>query len=534
MLVAALAFVLVAAVGSARRAEPPLPVPAAQAVAIAAGAPEIHAQARAATSTSVDRVDDHLERVTFLRHGVVTASAGVRDTGDVFQPFPVTGHQSYGAPVTHHTLAFAALTALFLLAALRRPLRLVPALDALALGAAVVPTVLLDHGRVGAGQGAGALLLLYLAARCVAIAVGPGAPPFAGRPLLAVSAAPRLPVLAAGAVAVVVAVVTTTSTGSVDVAFATMEGATKLLHGVLPYGHLPGDVVHGDTYGLPAYAAYVPAALLWPVSTTWDETTGALLMAAVLTLAGAWGIARALGGDRAAGLLVGLAFPSVLLTASSGTNDVLIFAALAWALVWCAHPRRSTVLVTAAALAKVAPLALVPLWVARYRGRARLGAIGAAIAVGAAVLAALLALGGLHGPSSMLDAMSFQLGRRSLSSVYGALGLGALQPLAQGLAVATVLGGTTLLAFDDAAARDPRRLAALCAAALALCQLAANYWAPLYLMWLLPPAAVALLGRSGEAPADPFAGDGGRAACRPEGTPRDGVLPDAVHSTLEH
>jgi hypothetical protein len=62
-----------------------------------------------------------------------------------------------------------------------------------------------------------------------------------------------------------------------------------------------------------------------------------------------------------------------------------------------------------------------------------------------------------------------------------------------GLAVAQAIGGAVLFALDDQAAADPRRLAALAAGALALLQLAAHYWAPLYLLWLLPPAAVALL-----------------------------------------
>jgi hypothetical protein len=32
-------------------------------------------------------------------------------------------------------------------------------------------------------------------------------------------------------------------------------------------------------------------------------------------------------------------------------------------------------------------------------------------------------------------------------------------------------------------------------------QLAAHYWAPLYLLWLLPPAALALLGHDAREPA---------------------------------
>jgi hypothetical protein len=83
--------------------------------------------------------------------------------------------------------------------------------------------------------------------------------------------------------------------------------------------------------------------------------------------------------------------------------------------------------------------------------------------------------------------------RRSLSSIYVAFGIEAVQPFVQGMAVAVALGGATLFALDAEAAADPRRLAALATATLALLQLAAHYWAPLYLLWLLPPAAMALL-----------------------------------------
>ena len=44
------------------------------------------------------------------------------------------------------------------------------------------------------------------------------------------------------------------------------EGATKLIHGVLPYGHMPGDVIERDTYPLLSYALYAPIAAVAPQS----------------------------------------------------------------------------------------------------------------------------------------------------------------------------------------------------------------------------------------------------------------------------
>ena len=52
-------------------------------------------------------------------------------------------------------------------------------------------------------------------------------------------------------------VVTVTSAGISDIAFAGLAGATKLNHGDLPYGHLTSDLVHGDTYQLTGSARVV-------------------------------------------------------------------------------------------------------------------------------------------------------------------------------------------------------------------------------------------------------------------------------------
>lgn len=499
VLCAAGAFLVVLAAGLLHQRAPRLAVPAERAVRIAAADPLMRAVARDATRTDVGRVDDDLVRVTFVRDGRVRGAAGVRRNGEVFEPMAAMRHQRYGTPLSHALLLIAGLTALFLLATLRRPLRPQAALDAGALAAFAIPTVLVDRGYVVAGQASAAVLLAYLAVRGVSAAAG-RLPRPSGPLLLERPGAPRLGLLAAGALALATVTMTLCSTGEVDVAFATMEGATKLLHGVLPYGNLPGDIVHGDTYGLPTYAAYVPVAALWPVHTTWDDATGALVLAAAGALLVAWGLARALDGRLSPAVLVTMAFPPALITITSGTNDVLVAAALAWALAWAAHPRRSLAVLTLAGIAKVGPLALLPAWIARLRGRDRLHALAATAVAGAIVLAALLALGGPSGPLDMAEAIKFQLDRRSLSSVYTAIGIEGLQPFVLAAAAAVAVGGAALLALDDAAARDPRRLAALAVAVLALLQLAAHYWAPLYLLWLLPPAAVALLAPAAAPP----------------------------------
>ena len=82
----------------------------------------------------------------------------------------------------------------------------------------------------------------------------------------------------------------------VDVIYAVMEGATKLIHGVLPYGHLPPGVIHGDTYPILSYALYTPLALVAPVSSLWDSVDGGLAVAVLAALVGRLG--RASGRRR--------------------------------------------------------------------------------------------------------------------------------------------------------------------------------------------------------------------------------------------
>src|SRR6202008_3564461 len=61
-----------------------------------------------------------------------------------------------------------------------------------------------------------------------------------------------------------------TSAEVVDVGFAVMQGATAMLHAVLPYGHVP-SVLHGDTYPLASYLLYAPFSYLSPGNSPFDS-----------------------------------------------------------------------------------------------------------------------------------------------------------------------------------------------------------------------------------------------------------------------
>jgi hypothetical protein len=304
--------------------------------------------------------------------------------------------------------------------------------------------------------------------------------------------------------------VTLSAPGTVDVGQAVMEGGTLLLHGTLPYGHLPGDVFHGDTYPLLSYLAYVPLAALMPVHDNWDVANGALWMSAGAALAVAWLLARIAGGgglaQRAAGLRAALAwlvFPPLLVAVSSGTSDVLLGLLIAAALALSQRRVASASLMLAAAWLKLVPFALLPIWLARLRGRRLLAALGLLAGSTLATGALLVALGGAGAPERMLRAMAFQLERRTLHSPWSLLGIEWLQPLAQAGVLALVAGATVRVWRDPALAEDPARLAAIAGAVLLALQLCGNYWTYHYLAWAIPCILVSLLANAPRAASAP-------------------------------
>jgi Glycosyltransferase family 87 len=504
--VALVAFVAVAAFGALTYRDRPPAVPKDAAIARALAVPRVRALVHPGDRAQVLHVDDRLDKVVWYRDGRAVASAGVT-AQDVLDPEPIGAGAGWGAASSHAAIVLAAATLLFLLAILRVPLRAdLRALDAVMTAALLAPAVLIDHGRYAVAEGLVALLLLYLVGRGATIAVrGSGAgggdddAPVLLEALAARLRASRLPAQLAWALLAATVIVTATSTGIVDIGVADMEGATVLLHGHLPYGHMPtGDVVHGDTYGLPIYVFSAPFAVLWPVRDSWDDAIGALVGSIVLLAACLAGLTAATRSPRRApGAIAFLAFPAALMAISSGTNDLMIAALLVWAFAWWARPAASAALLALAGAAKLAPLVLLPLWLARLRGRDLAAATAACVAVGLGVLTGLLALGGLHGPTSMVHAIAFQFSRHSELSVWDQFGLGALQPLAQALTMAVALGGAALVRLDPAVARDPRRVAGLVGAALAGLQLSAGHWAPMYLLWLAPPVMIALFSPLG-------------------------------------
>lgn len=472
------------------------------------------------TSARVGAVDATTTRVTLFRGPRLVAEIAVSRRGRVVRFSDVRDARvPYGVPFLQRPLALLIAGLAFLLATAVVPLRRVRNLDVAALLALVAPLVLLDDRLVVASTLAAMPPLLWLTGRCAWAALGPRRPAAPQQPLLdaitpAWSGAQRLRVLrlGVGVAAACVAMVTISAQSTVDVGQALMEGATLLTHGTLPYGHLPGDVFHGDVYPLLGYAVYAPLAIAMPVHDSWDVANGALIVAAAAALAGAallarLGcslVAREPGGRaerpddaaRAAGLRAALAWltlPPLLVTVSTGTSDVLLGALLLAALVLARRPLASAATILLAGWFKVVPFALLPIWLARLRGR-RLAAALALIAASAAIMvAALVALGGSGAPLRMLHEVAYQADRRTLHSPWTLLGIEWLQPLGQAAVLALVAGATVRARRDAALAGDPARLGALAGAVLLGVQLSGNYWTYLYLAWAVPCVVVGLL-----------------------------------------
>lgn len=457
------------------------------------------------TSARVTPVDRTQTRVDFFDGQRIVAQATVSSRGRAsrlidFRDLPTP----YGAPLSQRPWVVALGCVALLLATAVLPLRRLRNLDVLALLALVLSMVLLD-GRYAIASTLSALpSLLWLTGRCAWRALAP-APRAArpARPLLDAATpawddAQRVRVLrvAVAAAAAATAMIAISAPYTVDVGQAVMEGATLLVHGTLPYGHMPGDVFHGDTYPLLSYAAYVPLAALMPVRDNFDVANGALYAAAAAALIVAWLLARGAGAAGLRAALAWLAFPPLLAATSSGTSDLVLAALVAGALVLARRRLASSALLIAAGAFKLVPFALLPVWLARLRGRRLAAALALLAAAALATWAALVALGGAHAPARMVHAIGYQLDRRSLHSPWTLLGIEGLQPLAEAGVLALIAAATVRARREAAFAADPARLAALAGAVLLGLQLCGNYWTYLYLAWALPCIALSLLAEA--------------------------------------
>ncbi|HTX32859.1 MAG TPA: glycosyltransferase 87 family protein [Solirubrobacteraceae bacterium] len=466
-----------------------------------------------ASSARVVPLDATVQRVTFFDGPRIVLDAAVGPNGalvSIEQHIP--GEPVSGAALANSPWVLALLTVLFLLATLVMPLQRVRNLDALAVASFTLTVPLINEGLAVASVALAVPALCYLLIRCLLVGLGSTRPPASPTtPLLQWLWADweprrRTRMLRVLLFATVLAflLITLTSSGYSDVAVASLQGATDLLHGVLPYGHMQLEV-HGDTYPLLNYLFYAPAAAWLPVRDLFSDMSGSLLTTAVASLLVGWALFR-LGGRAPAGggradertgdrglrlALAWFAFPPVLLAASGGSNDLVLAACLAGMLALRPRIGASLLALALGVWVKLVPLVLLPIWLP-YRRRGLGRACYAAVALSAGAVGLLVLFGGLGGVSAMVHAMTFQFQRGSFYTPWYAFGLRWLQPLVQAAVLAIVVAAVLALRSAPSAGTDLVRLGALAAALLLGVQLAANYWTWSYLPWVFPFLAVAL------------------------------------------
>jgi hypothetical protein len=372
-------------------------------------------------------------------------------------------------------------------------------LDLAVLVAFSASLALFNHARIGTSVPIVYPLLLYLLVRMLLLAFG------RGRPRAPLRLAVPVSWLAVGVVFLVGFRVglNVVDSNVIDVGYAGVVGANKLVHGKKLYGHWPRDNVYGDTYGPVNYYAYVPFREIFGWSGTWDDLPavhGAALAFDLLTLLGLYLLGRRIRGPTLGVALAyaWAAYPFTLFTLESNSNDTLVtMLMLAALLVVSSAPARGAA-AAFAGLTKFAPMGLGPLFLRgtgdrwpRWRSLF-VYVLAFALATVAAMLPVLL---DDNLTRFWHDSVSYQATRPSPFSIWGLWGgLSVEQHIVQGLAVLLAVGAAFL-----PRRRGPLEVAALVAAITIAIELGLTHWFYLYIVWFFPFVMIAALGTQSEA-----------------------------------
>ena len=439
------------------------------------------------------------------------------------------GEGAFGGKTLNKPYVWLGFCLVFLLglADLRRPLS-VRTLDVLALLAFSVSLAFFNRGEIFRSVPLVYPPLVYLLARSAWVGVRRRGEPL--RPVWPVWVLAGVAVFLAG---FRIGLNVESPRGVIDVGYAGVIGANRMVDGQAPYGHMPqrgslepcgkedaeGDIrdriqtngrcesanERGDTYGPVSYAAYVPAYLVFGWSGKWDSLPAAHATAIafdLLTILGLVLVGLRFGGVRLATTLAfaWTAYPFTSYALNANSNDTLMPALLVWGFWLAASPWARGAAVALAGWAKFGALLVAPLW-ATYPSLKARSLVRFALAFGAATAAAftvlLLEPGLWEAVRTFWDrTLGFQLGRDSPFSLWGwgqyyAEGipdLGVVQPALEAGAVVFALA----VAFVPRR-KGPVELAALTAAVLLAVQLGLTHWFYLYLPWVFPFVALWLL-----------------------------------------
>jgi hypothetical protein len=321
----------------------------------------------------------------------------------------------------------------------------------------------------------------------------------------------------------------------IDVGYAGVIGAHRIVHGKMPYGHMPVEAgrkacgtadsdgrvreriqtngrcesanERGDTYGPVAYQAYIPAYALLGWKGKWDKLPAAHATAIafdLLVLLGLLLVGRRFSGTRLGVMLAfaWAAYPFTLYVSNSNTNDTIMPALLVFGFWLATSPWARGGLLALAGWTKFAALLLVPLWASyedapgRASSKPRFAA-GFALASLASFSILFLEPDPLHATRVFWDrTFGWQIGRDSPFSIWGwgqyhADGIPDLGWVQTVLIVALVVG--TIAVYFFPRRKSPLQLAALTAALLIGFELTLTHWSYLYIPWFLPFVAFAVL-----------------------------------------
>jgi hypothetical protein len=440
------------------------------------------------------------------------------------------GRSAFGGDVLGKPLVWYALCVAFFvgLADLRR-WRTGRNLDLLALLAFSASLELFDRGRVFWSAPLAYPPLLYLLGRAVWIGFRGRSRSPAGRPVWPVW------LLAAATVFLVgfrIGLNVESQHGVIDVGFAGVIGADRIVHGDAPYGHMPvedgrpacgpadasGEIRDriqtngrceaanptGDTYGPVSYIAYIPAVLAFPWSGHWDTLPAAHAASIgwdLLAILGLALVGLSLGDRRLAATLAfaWAAYPFTAYALLSDTNDAIMPALLIWAFLVLQLPAPRGALVALSAWTKFSVLAVAPLWLTYPRLERRTVvrfALGFAAATVTSFSILLLEPSLWHALRTFWDrTIPTQVGRSSPFSLwdwgqYHARGIPDLHLVQRVLEV--LVGLFTLAVALVPRRKGPVELAALTAAVLLAFELVLTHWFYFYLLWFLPFLTLAL------------------------------------------
>jgi hypothetical protein len=291
-----------------------------------------------------------------------------------------------------------------------------------------------------------------------------------------------------------------TDANVIDVGYAGVIGAQRIVDSKPLYGHYPADNEHGDTYGPVNYEAYVPFEQIFGWSGKWDDLPAAHAAAVVFDL-----LAVALMfllGRRIRGPSLGIAlayawvsYPFTLFALESNSNDTLVAVLILAALLLASSAPARGAFAALAGLSKFAPLALAPLLgthglrdLERPRRLRPLAQFLLAFAATAALVSVpALSHDSLH--TILQRTIDYQANRNSPFSVWGLYGLPGLQRVVQLAAIALAIALAIVPRRDDLVG-----LAAACAAVMIATQLGVEHWFYLYIPWFFGLVMIALLG----------------------------------------